>query len=152
MNELRTKLILCILVISVLSASTPKQYYAEETGAYSNQRDFLTLIEDISLLTEGGFIGYLYFGRDTCPFCLQFNELLREVYINRPNLIVYKFDTDFWRHHEDFNVVLDIFNITRVPTLLRVYDTGEFEKFGANEPAHTGSIELLSDFLAVELS
>lgn len=94
--------------------------------------DFLPQIQDINTLLNGDFTGFVYIGRDSCPFCLEFNSILKEFYLNDDEIKIYKFDTDFWREDYMFNKVLTNYNINSVPSLLRIDNNGEFEVLNVN--------------------
>ena len=99
-------------------------YYTHETELVLN--DFLPQLKDINLLLSNEFNGFLYIGRDTCPFCLEFNPILKEFYLYNEDINIYMLDTDFWREHEHFGELLSIFYITSVPSLLHVKEDGQF--------------------------
>lgn len=114
-------------IMNYLIENTTSIYeFNEDKIVYS---DFLPRIEEIDLLVNDEFTGYLYVGRDTCPYCLEFNVYLEEIYINNEELLIYFFDTDFWRDNNSFNLVIEKYNINEIPALLNILDNGEFEAF-----------------------
>lgn len=82
--------------------------------------DFSIQIDDISLLLDKEVIGIVYFGRDSCPNCAVFNDALRLILDELPDLKIYKFDTDFWRENIQYNEVLDLYGIDQVPMLIYI--------------------------------
>lgn len=82
--------------------------------------DFSTQITDINDLLDNKIVGVIYFGRDTCPFCSEFNKIIKDN-VDLTNLNVYKFDTDNWRDNSNFQTVLDKYNVTDVPSLVKIH-------------------------------
>lgn len=56
--------------------------------------DFSIQIEDIRELLNDEVIGIVYFGHDTCPFCLTLNSIIKTELDFAENVQIYKFDTD----------------------------------------------------------
>ncbi|MCL2840472.1 MAG: hypothetical protein FWE05_06825 [Defluviitaleaceae bacterium] len=108
--------------------------------------DFLPRIEDINILLNGEFEGFLYVGRDTCHVCLVFNVYLYEIYSSANELSIYFFDTDYWREHEYFNVVLERFHTSNVPALVHMIDEDSFYTFLPNILTISEERELLNQF------
>lgn len=98
--------------------------------------DFLTRIYDIEILLDNRFKGYVYVGRDTCLFCLQFNPYLKNFLSENEDIEVLFFDTDYWRANEYFGLVLGKFGINSVPVLLKVLEDGTYE---SSSPSLTNS-------------
>lgn len=82
--------------------------------------DFSIQIENIEDLLDDKVIGVVYFGRDTCPFCLTLNGILKAELNSIENIQIYKFDTDAWREDDRFQEVLDKYMITSIPALIRI--------------------------------
>lgn len=97
-----------------------------ETDIYD---DFTIKIDDINKLANNEIQGYLYIGRDTCPICLYFNKYLKNEYNNDSRLVVYKFDTDLWRDDENFKNILNKYNVTSIPALIKLEDNDKFKRF-----------------------
>lgn len=83
--------------------------------------DFSLPINDIDNLINNDFTGIIYFGRDSCPFCSQFNFILKNN-IDISQLEIYKFDTDKWRNDTKYQFVLDKYNIENIPALVKITD------------------------------
>lgn len=81
--------------------------------------DFSIKINDIEQLTDKEFSGVVYFGRDTCPYCSEFNKLIKQSELFN-NIKIYKFDTDTWRKNQKFNDILKIYNIEEIPVLIKI--------------------------------
>lgn len=69
---------------------------------------------------------------------MKFNEFLKEEYIQKEDLLIYKFDTDYWRNDENFTTVLDKYKISSIPTLILInndksYETLEFNNNNEND-------------------
>jgi len=105
-------------------------YYTEEPKIHNN---FSTPIENIDFLTENKIIGYVYFGRDSCPFCQVFNTLLREEVQSNPALVIYKFDTDTWRQDKNFQDVLNQYRVESIPCLIKINADGSILTFEVSE-------------------
>lgn len=101
------------------SEEYPAQEKSEEEIVYDN---FTVQMEDINCLVEGDFCGYIYFGRDTCPNCLDFNAVLKNIVATENRIVIYKFDTDRWRQNENFQAILDKFSVLQIPALVRIDD------------------------------
>lgn len=90
--------------------------------------DYFTIkIDDINKLINDEISGYVYFGRDTCPICLYLNKFLEKEYINNNDLLIYKFDTDYWRENKSFKDILNKYNISTIPTLIRINKDQSYE-------------------------
>lgn len=135
--------VLIFLLIIITACDELDIEYTSNTVVYN---DFLSPIEDIELLLNEGFTGFIYFGRDTCPICLQFNEVLKYVCEGNSQIPIYLFDTDFWREDENFTYVLDVYGVTTIPTLLRVGLTNNIETFSIDID-NDDIINALSNFL-----
>ncbi|SQC85168.1 copper amine oxidase-like protein [Clostridium perfringens] len=117
-----------------------KNYYLKKESLNDKEvyDSFTNKITDINQLINNELSGYIYFGRDTCPNCLKFNEFLKEEYIQKEDLLIYKFDTDYWRNDENFTTVLDNYKISSIPTLILInndksYETLEFNNNNEND-------------------
>lgn len=95
--------------------------------------DFSIQIDNIEDLLNGKVIGVVYFGRDTCPFCLTLNGILKKEMEAMTDICIYKFDTDVWREDERFQEVLDKYMIDSIPALIRINVDLTFERFIPNK-------------------
>lgn len=109
----------------------------DEVGTASD--DFSVQINDIEALLNGEIVGIVYFGRDTCDFCLTLNAILKE-YVNE-DLIIYKFDTDIWRNDDRFQSVLDKYGIKSVPALVSINKDKTFAQFIPDETLSDKEVE-----------
>lgn len=82
--------------------------------------DFSIQIENIEDLLDDKVLGVIYFGRDTCPYCLTLNAILKSEIDSNEGIQIYKFDTDVWREDKRFQVVLDKYMIQSIPALIRI--------------------------------
>lgn len=119
--------------INNINIQNPPQAINYIDNEQKNYDNFLTPIENIRLLAENKIIGYVYFGRDTCPFCQVFNKLLCKEVQSNPTLIIYKFDTDTWRQDEKFQDVLEQYHIDKIPLLIKIKTDGSFLAFEVPE-------------------
>lgn len=62
---------------------------------------------------------YLYFGRDNCPYCQEFQPLLDEA-ITETGTEVYHYDTDDHAGEDDFQTILDTNEVVTVPKLVKL--------------------------------
>jgi len=81
---------------------------------------FSTQIKDINDLKNDKIIGNVYFARDTCPVCLEFNKYLDVEFKKNKDLVLFKFDTDYWRKDKEFRTILDKYSVTEVPMIIRI--------------------------------
>lgn len=96
--------------------------------------NFSIPINDINDLIYDNITGIVYFGRDSCPFCLKFNEILK-TNIDITELNIYKFDTDKWRNHEKYQTILDKYHIENIPALIKINSNYSVEIYKPNENA-----------------
>lgn len=89
--------------------------------------NFTVKIDDINKLINDDIVGCVYFGRDTCPECLEFNKYLQNQFNQNINLLVYKFDTDKWRSNENFKNILNKYNITKIPMLIKINNDKSYQ-------------------------
>lgn len=89
-------------------------------------------------------IAYLYFGRETCKYCKAFEPLL-ENGINDTNATVYYYDTDEHNGTEDFQDILDEYEVMTVPKLVKL-EKGEVVDF----VDHTDSQESITTLLTAK--
>ena len=111
--------IILIVVLSLLCVSCQQKNTQEQTLTVD---DFSIIIDDLDLLI-------IYFGRDTCPNCLAFNVILNNIVENTDDLIIHKFDTDKWRNHENFQEILNKYNVSNIPSLISINDDGTYAMF-----------------------
>lgn len=110
--------------------------------------DFSIQIENIEDLLDDKVIGVVYFGRDTCPFCLTLNGILKAELDSIENIQIYKFDTDTWREDDRFQEVLDKYMITSIPALIRISADMTVEQFIPDENMNNEEVlMLLEQFL-----
>ena len=112
--------------ISSNSEDTTPYIDSDEEFIYD---DFTHKITNIDDLLNDKINGLIYIGRDTCPNCLTFNEFLQEEFDRNKNLLIYKFDTDYWREDERFQNILDKFEIEQIPVLIRVEYNKSYDEF-----------------------
>lgn len=91
--------------------------------------DFTTPINDINKLVNDEITGIVYFGRETCPFCLELNALLKQEFEKNEDLVIYKFDTDQWRESDNFQNILNKYNIKDVPAIIKINKDNTFINF-----------------------
>ena len=118
--------IILIVVLSLLCVSCQQKITQEQTLSVD---DFSILIDDLDLLIKDELKGIIYFGRDTCPNCLAFNVILNNIVENTDDLIIHKFDTDKWRNHENFQEILNKYNVSNIPSLISINDDGTYAMF-----------------------
>lgn len=134
-NKISTLLLLTITIIltvisvfythSIISRANqsemPESIYAEDTFSHP--------IDDFSGLLNHSVTGLVYVGRDSCPDCLVFNRIMQEDILKQyPALTIQKFDTSVWTEHEQYQEVLDIYEITSIPAVIFLRDDGTYKK------------------------
>lgn len=123
-------LTIILLITSIESSKIISKNYSLKKESLNDKEvydSFTNKITDINQLINSELSGYVYFGRDTCPNCLQFNEFLKKEYIENEDLLIYKFDTDYWRNDENFTTVLDKYKISSIPTLILINKDKSYE-------------------------
>ncbi len=88
---------------------------------------------------------YVYFGRPTCPECLEFEEVLESV-LAENEWTVYYYDTSYWRESPRYDYVLERYHVDSVPLLVRTLD-GEYVSsyyYDSSQPEQ--SREVLEEF------
>ena len=88
---------------------------------------FSTPVNDIEALKNKEIVGLIYFGRDSCSECLTINQILGTVAKENNTLPIYKFDTDYWRENKDFEYILDLYEVSSVPSIVYVTEDKTFE-------------------------
>lgn len=113
--------ILLITSIESLKVIT-KNYYSNKVLLNDKEvyDSFTIKIYDINQFINNDISGYVYFGRDSCPNCLQLNKFLKQECDQNKELLIYKFDTDYWRDDVNFSTVLDKYKISSIPTLVLI--------------------------------
>lgn len=129
-----SRLLLSILILlAILSTLFVKNIFFKTNldapaKSVSLEDAFSTPIDDLSELFDFSETRLIYVGRDTCPECQIFNQIMQEEIMTRyPMLIIHKFDTSVWAEHEQFQKVLDAYKITGIPTVLLLRDNGTYE-------------------------
>lgn len=123
-------LIICLMVLTVLLIYQQKEISNLKTDikniiSYDSNTeektidDFSIQISEINSLLNDEITGVVYFGRDTCPFCSELNNIIKNN-INLSNIKIYKFDTDIWRENNRFQEVLDKYGINDIPVLIKI--------------------------------
>lgn len=158
-NSWRRSIFIVMLVMMILigancgamhvSERTKRTGSAQETSIETEMStletvfdDFSIQIENIEDLLDDKVIGVVYFGRETCPFCLTLNGILKAELDSIENIQIYKFDTDTWREDERFQEVLDKYMITSIPALIRINADLTIEQFIPDETASNEEVQV----------
>ncbi|AZK45106.1 hypothetical protein [Paenibacillus lentus] len=82
-------LLIIVLGSIVIEKNISRDFGAKESVQVDEDINdyFTTKIDDINKLKSGEIIGYVYFGRDTCPVCLYLNKLLEKEYEKNGELL-----------------------------------------------------------------
>lgn len=117
----KTRIVLLAVVITAflgfaITSVINSSEYIQESGQ-------ITRIENSDMFRMIN-TGFVYFGRDTCPFCREFKPLLEKA-ILQENIEVFYFDTDYFRKNnllteEELQDIFREFMIFQVPTLIKV--------------------------------
>ena len=135
--------IILIVVLSLLCVSCQQKNTQEQTLTVD---DFSIIIDDLDLLIKDELKGIIYFGRDTCPNCLAFNVILNNIVENTDDLIIHKFDTDKWRNHENFQEILNKYNVSNIPSLISINDDGTYAMFEFKKDMESELNALISSY------
>lgn len=82
-------------------------------------------IESTSFFNYMPGVFYIYFGRPTCPECVEFGPIL-EKELQKNNWTVYYFDTTYWKEDAQYERILDKYKVTSVPSLVRAVN-GDYD-------------------------
>lgn len=147
---LLTMLLIIVLVTTSESSKIVFKNYLSLTKSYNDEEVYDTVttkITDINQLLNNEISGFIYFGRDTCPNCLQLNGLIKEEYAKNEDLLIYKFDTDYWRSDENFTSLLDKYAVNEIPMLIYLNGDTVVDTFDYNLNSITNISVDLHDFL-----
>lgn len=133
---------LCLIILSVLLIYQQKEISNLKSDIQSfiklNSQEEITIddfsiqITEINSILNNEIVGIVYFGRDTCPICTELNSIIIEN-IDFNNIKIYKFDTDKWRNNDNFQTILNKYNITKIPTLIKINNDGTFTHYIPDE-------------------
>lgn len=62
---------------------------------------------------------YVYFGRPTCPDCVEFEKHLN-AYLENNRWTIYYFNTAYWKDDPRFDNILNKYNVYGVPSLVEI--------------------------------
>lgn len=139
--------VLSIFIVNQISSTSSTQNNTNGLNEITSD-DFSIKISDINSLITNNLTGFIYFGRDTCSNCLNFNTFLKDILIENKQISVYKFDTDKWRSHQQFQSILDNYNVSQIPTLVHVQEDGSYTTFELKDKREIK--QELTDFLLQE--
>lgn len=93
--------------------------------------------------------GFVYFGRNTCPFCYRFLPLLYQV-ANEERIKVFYFDTSHFRDYnlltnDELQEVFARFQITHVPIVIRLTDGQLYDIFTPPFLAYEDSTSMIKE-------
>lgn len=144
----KSKVIVSFLSICLVLLTTLLIYQQKEISnlklyiddlIYSDFQDEEIIIDDFSIqitnidsLLNDEIIGVVYFGRDSCPFCSELNSIIKEN-VNFNQIKIYKFDTDKWRGNDNYQIILDKYNISNVPALIKINNDLTFSNYIPDE-------------------
>lgn len=122
-------IILAIISVSCTYSIVSKVNQTEMTENIYVNDTFSHPIEDISRLLDHNVTGLVYVGRDSCPECLTFNWIMQEEILKKyPLIIIQKFDTSVRAEHDQYQNILDIYEITSIPAVIFLRGDGTYEK------------------------
>lgn len=107
---------------------------------------FSILLTDDTCLLNMDFTGIIYFGRDTCDFCRSMNVYLSKICKDNKDIVLYKYDTDFWRNSQSFHQILMQYQIEQIPAILKVDKYGNITQLSIKEEDED-IYSIISDFL-----
>lgn len=113
--------ILIAIILAIRIAQPRLQLISSELTTYEEVEDhFSKKLSSVDEITDNEFSGIVYFGRDTCPNCLMINSFIQEVYEENENLIIHKFDTDYFRGMSGYEEVISKYDIQNIPSLIKI--------------------------------
>lgn len=152
LERLMRKSIVIILILTVLCFACGCQSKSAEikNNDFENGMPdtFSVPIDDIATLEDRKLVGYIYFSRETCPVCMIFNAYIDACLETSGNPVIYKFDTDMWRENEKFQAILDEYQVSAIPTLVRIYDDKTMIVFESDAETEKEFIKDLIAFLS----
>ena len=97
-----------------------------------NYNEYIIKIENADMFF-GIIDGFVYFGRNTCPFCYRFLPLLRDV-ADEERVQVFYFDTDHFRKYnlltnDELQDVFANYQITHVPIIIKLVNGKFYDSF-----------------------
>lgn len=132
---------LCLIILSAILIYQQKeisnlksdiQSFVDLNSQKDVTDDFSIQITEINSKLNNEILGIVYFGRDTCPICTELNSIIIEN-IDFCSIKIYKFDTDKWRNNDKFQTVLDKYDITKIPTLIKINDDNTYMHYIPDE-------------------
>lgn len=67
---------------------------------------------------------YIYFGRPTCPECVEFEPYLQE-FLEKNHQVVYYYNTSYWKDDPQYDRILSKYHVDSVPLLVKTVN-GEY--------------------------
>lgn len=75
---------------------------------------------------------YIYFGRPTCPECIEFEPHLLE-FLEENNQVVYYYNTSYWKEDSQYDQILAKYHVDSVPLLVKTVN-GEYRDIYQFDP------------------
>ena len=91
---------------------------------------------------------FIYFGRPTCPSCVEFEPYLLEALGNN-NQVVYYYNTSYWKNDSQYDRILSKYHVNSVPLLVETVN-GEYRdayQFDPDASADETRIQLDNFFI-----
>ena len=126
-----TGLILILVATVVIStvAMAPNNKNEEHNTSQGEDGEYQSYVvvdsEELSGMLASGNSFFLFVGRPTCPYCMEFSPLLEEV-IRENSLLVYHYNTDDGQENggDLYGEILTKLNVSGVPVMMRI-ENGE---------------------------
>ena len=78
---------------------------------------------------------YIYFGRPTCPECIEFESHLKD-FLKDNNQVVYYYNTSYWKSDGQFDSILSKYHVDSVPLLVKTVN-GDYRETYLFDPNAT---------------
>ena len=91
---------------------------------------------------------FIYFGRPTCPSCVEFEPHLMEA-LEDNNQVVYYYNTSYWKDDSQYDRILSKYHVNSVPLLVKIVN-GEYRdayQFDPDASADETRIQLDNFFI-----
>jgi thiol-disulfide isomerase/thioredoxin len=117
-----------VMIIAISGCTPPQTMQHEASSIQTAELVVLTSIDHLYEIIGDEKVSYIYFGRPTCPDCVDFFPILEDV-MDELSQIVYYFNTDERRVEDEYEEIMSIFDVVWVPTVFRVENSIILDEF-----------------------
>lgn len=98
---------------------------AAQVRKNSKNADAIVGIDMVTQIDQTAGVSYVYFGRPSCPDCLEFEPYLEQA-LQKNGWRIYYFDTAYWKDDAQYERALNRYHVDSVPLLVKTVN-GEFD-------------------------